>query len=63
MRRRDFIKVIAGTAVAWPRPLTAYAQKPDVVRLGRPVINLATAKALGLEVSSQLQQRADEVIE
>jgi len=27
------------------------------------VINLKTAKALGVQVSSQLQQRADDVIE
>jgi ABC-type uncharacterized transport system substrate-binding protein len=42
--------------------------KPDELPIQAPakyqlVINLQTAKALGLEVSTQLQQRADEVIE
>ena len=43
MRRRDFIKVIAGSAVAWP--LTARAQRP-----GKPVIGfLSVAWADGYQ--------------
>jgi hypothetical protein len=45
MRRRDFIKIFAGST------------KFEIV------INLKTAKALGLTVSNAMQQLADEVIE
>jgi putative ABC transport system substrate-binding protein len=57
VRRRDFIKVIAGTAVA--RPLTAYAQKPDGVRLGILMPFATTDPSSKLDVAalvSQLQE-------
>jgi hypothetical protein len=108
MRRRNFTKAIASSAIAWP--LAARAQQPDMVRRigvlmgpaesdpdaqvdiaafrqGTPdvteaaegakpvnfrvqaptkfqsVINLKTAKALGLDVPVHLQQLANEIIE
>jgi putative ABC transport system substrate-binding protein len=39
MRRRDFIKVIAGSAVSWP--LTAHAQQPERMRRIGVLVNLA----------------------
>ena len=45
-----------------------HGAKPNDLPIQRPekfdlVINLTTAKALGLEISLQLQQLADEVVE
>ena len=62
----DQIEQLLGAAVYVDRILRG--AKPGELPVQLPsnyqlVINLGTAKALGLDVSIQLQQRADEVIE
>ncbi|MFZ0983848.1 MAG: ABC transporter substrate-binding protein [Pseudolabrys sp.] len=51
MRRRDFIKVIAGSAIAWP--LSARAQQPTMPVIG--FMNAASAKSYARHLSAFLK--------
>jgi putative ABC transport system substrate-binding protein len=54
LRRRDFIKIVAGSAVAWPTPTRA--QQPHVARIGALYIGLADGESFKKELQEGLRE-------
>jgi len=68
MRRREFIKALAGSAAAWPLTVSAQeagrwdlpVEQPSTFKLA---VNLKTAKTMNYNVPAGLLLRADKIIE
>jgi hypothetical protein len=54
MRRREFIKLLSGTAVAWP--LAARGQQSRIARIGALYIGLADAESFKKELREGLRE-------
>jgi ABC-type uncharacterized transport system substrate-binding protein len=54
MRRREFIKVVAASAAAWP--LAAHSQQSKVARIGVLYIGTADAESLKRELQEGLRE-------
>jgi len=54
MRRRDFIKVVAGSAISWP--LSAHAQQPGRVRRVGVLMSTASDDSVGQAYSAAFAQ-------